>query len=58
MQNNRYASHAATGSTALDAGLRSYMLGVYNHMTTALALTGFTAFGTVSYTHLTLPTKA
>ncbi|MGB1933183.1 MAG: Bax inhibitor-1/YccA family protein [Candidatus Puniceispirillaceae bacterium] len=46
MQNNRYASHAVTGSTALDAGLRSYMLGVYNHMTTALALTGFTAFGT------------
>ena len=46
MQNNRYASQAATGSTALDAGLRSYMLGVYNHMTTALALTGFAAFGT------------
>lgn len=46
MQNNRYASHAATGSTALDAGLRSYMLGVYNHMTTALALTGLAAFGT------------
>ena len=46
MQNNRYASQAATGSAALDAGLRSYMLGVYNHMTTALALTGFAAFGT------------
>jgi len=46
MQNNRYASHAATGSTALDAGLRSYMLGVYNHMTIALALTGLAAFGT------------
>ncbi|MGC6473714.1 MAG: Bax inhibitor-1/YccA family protein, partial [Candidatus Puniceispirillaceae bacterium] len=30
----------------LDAGLRSYMLGVYNHMTTALALTGLAAFGT------------
>jgi FtsH-binding integral membrane protein len=46
MQNNRYASQAATESTTLDAGLRSYMLGVYNHMTTALALTGFAAFGT------------
>jgi len=46
MQNNRYASQVATGSAALDAGLRSYMLGVYNHMTTALALTGFAAFGT------------
>ncbi len=46
MQNNRYASSVAGQSTALDAGLRSYMLGVYNHMTTALALTGFAAFGT------------
>ncbi len=46
MQNNRYASSVDGQSTALDAGLRSYMLGVYNHMTTALALTGFAAFGT------------
>ena len=28
MQNNRYASQAAAGSATLDAGLRSYMLGV------------------------------
>ena len=46
IQNNRYASQTAQASAAIDTGLRSYMLGVYNHMTTALALTGLTAFGT------------
>ena len=46
MQENRYASSVAGQSVSIDAGLRSYMLGVYNHMTTALALTGFAAFGT------------
>ena len=46
MLNNRYASPAAAQTTSLDAGLRAYMLGVYNHMVTALALTGFAAFGT------------
>ena len=46
MQENRFASSATGQSVSIDAGLRSYMLGVYNHMTTALALTGFAAFGT------------
>lgn len=46
MQDNRYASSASIRDAAIDTGLRSYMLGVYNHMTTALALTGFAAFGT------------
>ena len=46
MQENRYASSVTGQSVSIDAGLRSYMLGVYNHMTTALALTGFAAFGT------------
>lgn len=46
MQNNRSSSFATTGAASIDAGLRSYMLGVYNHMTTALALTGAAAFGT------------
>merc|ERR1711988_1073091 len=46
MQENRYASSVTGQSFSIDAGLRSYMLGVYNHMTTALALTGFAAFGT------------
>ena len=45
MQDNRFASPAAAQSAAIDAGLRSYMLGVYNHMTTALGITGFAAFG-------------
>ncbi len=31
--------------TSRDAGLRSYMLGVYNYMMLALAITGLTAFG-------------
>ena len=45
MLDNRFASPAAAQSAAVDAGLRSYMLGVYNHMTTALGITGFAAFG-------------
>ena len=39
-----------TGATArgaeFDQGLRSYMLGVYNYMATALAVTGFVALAT------------
>jgi len=44
MQDNRYANVSAAQASSIDVGLRSYMLGVYNHMTTALALTGFFAF--------------
>ena len=44
MQNNEFMNPAAAQAASIDAGLRSYMLGVYNHMTTALALTGFAAF--------------
>lgn len=36
----------AQSSAAVDAGLRAYMLGVYNHMTLGLALTGLAAFAT------------
>lgn len=36
----------AATSSQIDVGLRSYMLGVYNHMTTALLLTGFFAYAT------------
>jgi len=32
-------------ASQIDIGLRAYMLGVYNHMTTALAITGFFALG-------------
>ena len=40
---------AATQTTVvMDEGLRAYMLKVYNYMATGIS---------VSYTHLTLPTK-
>jgi len=44
MQDNRFMNTAAAQSAQIDTGLRSYMLGVYNHMTTALLLTGFFCF--------------
>ena len=34
----------AAESVGIDAGLRAYMLKVYNYMTTALLLTGLVAF--------------
>ena len=33
-----------TQAANIDAGLRSYMLGVYNHMTIGMAITGFFAY--------------
>ena len=44
MADNRFMNTAAAGATQVDLGLRSYMLGVYNHMTTALLMTGFFAY--------------
>lgn len=46
MQDNQFMNTSAAHAASIDAGLRAYMLGVYNHMTTALALTGFAAFAT------------
>ena len=46
MQDNRFMNTAAATAASTDVGLRAYMLGVYNHMTTALLLTGFFAFAT------------
>jgi hypothetical protein len=43
--NNRLMSGNNAQATQIDLGLRDYMLGVYNHMTTALAITGFFALG-------------
>ena len=43
MNNNRFMSSANAQASQIDVGLRAYMLGVYNHMTTALAITGFFA---------------
>ena len=37
---------SAAEASQVDVGLRAYMLGVYNYMTTALLLSGFFAFGT------------
>ena len=45
MNENRFMSESQVKSSQIDLGLRSYMLGVYNHMTTALALTGLMALG-------------
>ena len=44
MADNRFINTAAAEATQVDLGLRSYMLGVYNHMTTALLMTGFFAY--------------
>ena len=33
-----------SSATSYSEGLRKYMLGVYNYMTLALAISGFTAF--------------
>ncbi|MEK9854354.1 MAG: Bax inhibitor-1/YccA family protein [Rhodobiaceae bacterium] len=44
MADNRFLNTAAAEATQVDVGLRSYMLGVYNHMTTALLMTGFFAY--------------
>ncbi len=40
------SSVARPGAAEIDQGLRSYMLGVYNHMTIGLAITGLVAYAT------------
>lgn len=42
----KHMTAAEAEAAHVDIGLRSYMLGVYNHMTIGLALTGFFAIGT------------
>lgn len=46
---DQHASHAtapsSVGQPAIDAGLRAYMLGVYNYMAGGLLLTGIVAYG-------------
>ena len=54
MQDNRFMNTAAAQASQIDVGLRQYMLGVYNHMTTALALTGFFAFA-MKWAALSIP---
>jgi FtsH-binding integral membrane protein len=54
MQDNHYANVSSAQSSQIDIGLRRYMLGVYNHMTTALALTGLFAFA-MKWAALSIP---
>ena len=54
MQDNNYANISSAQASQIDLGLRRYMLGVYNHMTTALALTGLFAFA-MKWAALTIP---
>ena len=46
MQDPRFMQSSAATTAGVDVGLRAYMLGVYNYMTTALAITGLFALGT------------
>jgi hypothetical protein len=39
-----WATRVATDATAIDQGLRAYMLGVYNYMAAGLAITGVVAY--------------
>jgi FtsH-binding integral membrane protein len=41
----RYRTGTQAGVTAIDEGLRAYMLGVYNYMTLGLGITGLAAIG-------------
>ncbi|WP_372002671.1 Bax inhibitor-1/YccA family protein [Tistrella mobilis] len=43
-----YDAGAASRAVAFDAGLRTYMLGIYNYMASALALTGIVAIAVAS----------
>lgn len=45
-QQARFGSTATQSAAEYDQGLRSYMLGIYNYMSLALALTGLAAMGT------------
>jgi FtsH-binding integral membrane protein len=57
MQDPRYMSSSQAQTANIDAGLRSYMLGVYNHMTIGMAITGFFAL-LIKNLSVTTPDKA
>ncbi len=52
------SSVARSGAGQIDQGLRSYMLGVYNHMTIGLAITGLVALGAFMATTTNDPSQA
>ena len=56
---NRYATGSgARTDVAVDAGLRAYMLRVYNYMTAGVALTGLVAYVIFTYSVTTDPALA
>ena len=56
---NRYAGHVgARTDVAVDAGLRAYMLRVYNYMAAGVALTGLIAYVIFTYSVTTDPALA
>jgi uncharacterized protein len=44
-QQQQYGAGVAPNQAVIDQGLRSYMLGIYNHMTIGLAITALVAIG-------------
>ena len=55
---NRIIRGQTAEAGAIDAGLRAYMLRVYNYMLLALVVTGFTAFGVYSMSVAATPAEA
>ena len=55
MADNRFLNTSAAEASQIDVGLRTYMLGVYNHMTIALLFSGLFAFGTKMLTTVSGP---
>src|SRR5258708_14934157 len=52
--NSAAASFSENGATAIDLGLRAFMLRVYNYMASGVGLTGVAAFLTYQFTGLEL----
>lgn len=61
-ERNAYGQYGAgvarADAAAIDQGLRSYMLGIYNHMTLALAISGLVALGVFMMSVTTDPASA
>ncbi|MFG1463781.1 Bax inhibitor-1/YccA family protein [Xanthobacter sp. DSM 24535] len=54
----RYGTTVTRSEAAIDQGLRSYMLSVYNYMTLGLAITGLAALGVFMLSVTTDPSQA
>ena len=53
---NDRSVRVGTGTQAIDAGLRAYMLGVYNYMALGVALTGLAAYAIAHFAATSDPT--